>query len=273
MEIPISTGNVRIDVTTDRQVTLAINNVPSSAISLNDPRFLAFEYMQQMDCIVDSLRPGSIRALHLGAGACSLAWAWALKHPKSRQIAVDIDEELVRLIRQWFELPAAPALRIRAQDARAAIATTKPNNFDVIVRDVFSGNQTPTNLTTDEFGVSVRHALKEGGIYLANCADKPPLNEVRKELETLNSVFGANQTALVAERGIINGKRYGNLTLIARKWTNTDRDNTDRDNTAEPLPALDNPALARALRSLAVPAVIISGDELAEFLARRKVRS
>lgn len=262
-EIPISSGFAELDIG-PKQVTVYVNGVPSSAVDLTDPTFLTFEYMQQMDTIIDHLHPEPKRILHLGAGACSLAWAWAIKHPTARQIAVDIDAELVALVRQWFELPRAPALRIRVQDAAAAVAEAKPDSFDVVVRDVFAGNTTPQELTTPEFTVNVQQALTSNGIYLVNCADRPPLNLVRQELITLKETFGLSQVALVAERGIVNGKRYGNLVLVARK-TDDDEDSNSAKST------LENPALARALRSLPTPAVFIEGAELVNFIQRRKL--
>jgi len=256
----IDTGEAKLVPDGNRGITLFVNGVPSSFIDTNDPRFLAFEYMQQMDTIVMHLKPGPIRALHLGAAGCALAWAWALENQKSRQIAVDIDGKLVELVRTWFDLPRAPALRIRAQDALAAIEQAKPASWDVIVRDVFAGDTTPESLATPEFVASVYDRLKPGGIYLANCADKPPLRKARTELKTLVAQFGIEQVAVIAEKGILAGKRYGNLVLVAIKPIAP-----DESDSAAPM-TLENPALARALRSLPVPADIIASDELAQFL-------
>ena len=260
LEAEISTGIAKLEYDNNNSVTLFVNGVPSSYLDLNDPKFLAFEYMQQMNVVVANLRPGPIRALHLGAGACALAWAWALENPKSRQIAVDIDAKLVELVRVWFDLPRAPALRIRAQDACEAIQQARPETFDVIVRDVFAGDSTPKNLISSEFTEATKRALKPNGIYLANCADRPPLNGARNEIATLIEHFGDDQVAVIAEKGILNGKRYGNLVLVARK------ENLD-NNEAKPL---DNPALARALRSLPVPADILAYDDLQRFISRRR---
>jgi len=271
IDYPISTGSARLESTSDHLITVFVNGVPSSAIDISDPGFLIFEYMQQMDAVVENQFPGPIKALHLGAAACSLSWAWAHKHPESRQIAVDIDTKLVELVRTWFDLPRAPKLRIRAQDAYDAVLTAKPESFNVIVRDVFTGNATPAKLTTTEFATAVKQALTNNGIYLANCADRPPLTEARQELENLKATFGIEQIGLIAEKGIINGKRYGNLVLVARKANSPTNNENNRENLNNEPPSLENPALARALRSLPVPTAIVTGAELANFLAQRKV--
>ena len=262
----IDSGTASLQIDQDRGVTLYVNDAPSSFINIPDPRFLVFEYMQQMDQIVGNLKPGAIKALHLGAGACALAWAWSIERPGSRQLAVDIDAQLVSLARQWFDLPRAPALRIRAQDAWETISQTHPNTYDVIVRDVFSGDQTPENLTTTAFDTAIHAGLKTDGIYLANCADKPPLTKARKELGNLIEIFGKSQVGLCSERTILTGKRYGNVVLVARK---TSPDNDDTQNV-KPL-SLDNPTLARALRSLPVPAAILAGAGLDSFIQGRRL--
>jgi SAM-dependent methyltransferase len=201
-------------------VTLCVNGVPSSYLDLDDPGFLAFEYMQIMDALLAGIPDGPISALHLGAAGCALARAWDSSRPGSSQIAVDIDERLTVLVRQWFDLPRAPRLRLRAQDAFDAAATARPSTFDVVVRDVFAGDTTPSRLTTAQMAENIRRALKPGGMYLVNCADRPPLPLVRRELATIAAAFAAQASgdgmlALVAEPGILKGRRYGNLVIAA----------------------------------------------------------
>ena len=91
-EVRTSTGSVRIERDPDRPsaVTLVVNGVPSSHLDLDDPGFLAFEYMQQMAAAIDLL-DGPVSAVHLGAAGCSLARWVEHERPGSRQIAVDID--------------------------------------------------------------------------------------------------------------------------------------------------------------------------------------
>lgn len=252
-EVPVSTGTVRLqrEPGTD-QVTVYVNGVPSSSLDLADPAWLEFEYMQQMAAVVDALPPGRLDALHLGAAACALPrWLDAVR-PGSRQLAVDIDAELVRLVREWFPLPRAPRLRLRVQDARAAVASLPDAGLDVVVRDVFAGTTTPADLTTLEFVTDVARVLRPGGLYVANCADRPPLTLAKAEVATLRRVMA--DVALVAEPGVLRGRRYGNVVLAAVAPGGTGA-------------VLDGAGLARALRSLPVPARLVHGDELVELTA------
>lgn len=253
-EVPVSTGTVRLqrEPGTD-QVTVYINGVPSSSLDLADPAWLEFEYMQQMAAVVDALPPGPLDALHLGAAACALPrWLDAVR-PGSRQLAVDVDAELVRLVREWFPLPRAPRLRLRVQDARDAVASLPDASLDVVVRDVFAHDATPVALTTVEFVTDVARVLRPGGVYVVNCADRPPLTLARAEVATLRHVMG--DVALVAEPGVLRGRRYGNVVLAAVP-------------VADAGPGLDGAGLARALRSLPVPTRLLHGDELTGLVAR-----
>lgn len=222
-------------------------------MDLDDPGFLAFEYMQNMAAVLDSLAPGPLRVIHLGAAGCSLARSIDHVRPGSRQLGIDLDARLIELVRLWFDLPRAPGLRLRAGEAREQVATLAPGRADVVVRDVFAGSTTPKHLTTVEFTTEVFRALAPSGIYLANIADRPPLSATRSEVTSVAQVCGPtpwSRLALIAEPGVLKGRRYGNLVLAA---------------VGEAGPNLADPALARRLRTLPVPAHLVTGDELASF--------
>ena len=254
--MPIATGTAELRRERDDPdgVTLLVNGVPSSHLDLVDPTRLEFEYMQQMAAIAARLPAGPLSAVHLGAAGCALARALDAARPGSRQLAVDVDPVLAELVRRWFDLPRSPALRIRTGDARDALATLPDGSADLVVRDAFAGDGTPPHLTTREFTAEVARVLRHGGVYLANCADRPPLALARSEGATIASVF--RHCALVAEPAVLRGRRYGNVVVAG-----TD----DPD-------LLGGTALARALRTLPVPARILVDEELAEFVGHAPVR-
>ena len=276
---PVSINSGTAECLVDRdytsRVTLQVNGVPSSCIDLDDPGFLAFEYMQQMDAVIDKLlEPGPITALHLGAAACALARCWDSTRPGSRQVAIDIDASLTQLVRQWFDLPRSPQLRLRAQDAVETLQQAKAHMFDVIVRDVFAADTTPPALTTNRAAQQAHTALRPGGIYLLNCADRPPLTLARRELATLAQAFtshdsalpaeardpiAAGRLALICEPAVLKGRRYGNLVLVAIKAAH------------EQTPDASAATLERALRSLPVPVHILTGEALRRFIGTASV--
>lgn len=254
---PVDTGTAEVVPRPDRAraATLLVNGVPSSSVDLDDPAALDFEYLQQMAAVLEDLTTGPLHAVHLGAGGCSLARWLDARRPGSRQVGVDVDGALLHRVREWFELPRSPRLRLRAGDARAVLGTLPDGRLDAVVRDVFAGDTTPTHLTTTGFLREVRRVLRPDGLYLANCADRPPLGLARAEVATARAVFG--DVALVAEPALLKGRRYGNLVLVARPSADL---------------RLDRPTLGRALRSLAVPAHVLSGPDLAAFVGRARPR-
>ncbi|MCU1432381.1 MAG: methyltransferase protein [Actinotalea sp.] len=250
--VPIATGTAEVvrDPDDRRAVTLFVNGVPSSHLDLQDATWLEFEYMQQMAAAIGVMAPGALDAVHLGAGGCALPrWLDAVR-PGSRQLAVDLDRVLVGLVREWFDLPRSPRLRLRAQDARDAVVGLPAGSVDVLVRDVFAGDTTPEHLVTVEFLREVARVLRPGGLYVANCADRPPLRLARAEVATARAVL--DDVALAAEPGQLKGRRYGNLVVMGTR--------------APGGPDLAGPALARALRSLPVPVRLLHGAELDAFV-------
>ncbi len=236
-------------------MTLWINGAESSYLDLQDPLRLEFAYMQHMAAVIDQVptpdRP--VRVVHLGAAGCALARRIDATRV-ARQVAVEIDPVLADQVRGWFDLPRSPRLRIRVGDARAELAGLAGTDTDVVVRDVFAGDHTPRHVTTAEFVEDVARALRPGGVYLANCVDRPPLVAARSELATLAAVLP--RVGIIAEPAQLRGRRYGNLVLVGT---------TDPD-------LLDDPELHRALRRLAVPARLLHGAEVPRFTAGAAAR-
>ncbi|MHA7134935.1 spermidine synthase [Oerskovia turbata] len=265
-EIRTSTGTARLvpDPDGSTGVTLLVNGAPSSHLDLADPGLLAFEYMQQMAAVLDALPPGPLRVVHLGAAGCAFARWVEHERPDSRQLAIDLDADLVSRVREWFALPRAPRLRLRAGDARTELATLPDASADVVVRDVFAGDTTPEHVTTTGFVREALRVLRPGGVYLANCADRPPLALARAELATAAAALSGDgaggdvwdRLGVIAEPGQLKGRRYGNLVLVAVRGSS---------HAADGEPDLTDAMLARALRSLPAPATLLTGDEARRF--------
>jgi spermidine synthase len=247
--VPIATGVVELrrPPADPNGLMVLVNGAESSYLDLADPTRLEFEYMQQMSTVLDHVAPppAPLRAVHLGAAACALPRALDAARPGSRQLAVEIDAELAAHARTWFDLPRAPRLRIRVADARAAVERLRPASQDVVVRDVFAGREVPDHVRTLEFTALVSRALAPGGVYLANCADAPPLFTARREAATLAEAFP--HVAVITEPAILRGRRYGNLVLVG---------------SHRPLPLA---RLARALRALPLPVTVVAEEEVARF--------
>ncbi|MCQ1946459.1 MULTISPECIES: spermidine synthase [unclassified Arthrobacter] len=249
---PIDTGTCELvpDSFSSDGWILMVNGVHSSHIDLADPRHLDFEYMRWIVALVESRwRPdASLRALHLGAAACSLARYLAAVYPGARQVAVELDGRLAELVRGWFDLPRAPLLRLRVGEARAVTETLHEDSRDLVIRDVFAGAKTPVPLTTAEFTAHVARVLAPGGVYVVNCGDTPDLRGARAEAATICAAF--EYTAAIADPAMLKGRRYGNIILAGSDT-----------------PFAEDPSLPRTLLGGAVPAHLWDDAKVRSFAA------
>jgi hypothetical protein len=84
-----------------------------------------------------------------------------------------------------------------------------------VIADLFTGGRTPAHLTSAEFIAAAAHALTEPGIFAVNVGDGPPLAHARARAATLRSVFP--HACLIADPGVLRGRRFGNLVLAASR--------------------------------------------------------
>lgn len=203
---PIDTGTASIvaDPSRDGGYIIEVNNVPSSYVLVGAPEVLSFDYMEWMAQFLDAADlPTPFTAVHLGAAGCAFPSYVAQRWP-SRNVAVEVDGGLARLVRRVFD----PPVTIRVAEARAFTHALPPGSVDVLVRDVFAGPSTPRPLTTVEFYRAVRRALTPSGLFLANIGDTAGLPTTREELAGLTEVFGHTACAY-ATTG------YGNVVVAA----------------------------------------------------------
>lgn len=203
------------DYTPDGWV-LEINGMESSHIVLGRPRELDFEYMRWLVAVIEPyvdahLDAEKLRITHLGGGACSMARYLADVYPKSRNTVVELDGKLADYVREWFELPKAPLVKIRVGEARAVTESFAPQSRDIIIRDVFAGYITPEPLTTLEFTQIAASSLAENGLYIINCGDNRDLQGARAEAAAIAQVFP--HTCAVADPAMLKGRRRGNIIL------------------------------------------------------------
>ena len=244
------TGEVRLLPDTDLPDAhlLTVDGTPQSYVDLDDPTHLEFEYVRRLAHLADLAlppAPAAVDALHLGGGALTLPRYLAHTRPGSRQLAVEIDPELTEFVRTHLPLDKRARLRVRAADAREALATMKPQAWDLLVSDVFAGARTPAHLTSLEYVQLTAHALRDGGVYAANLADGSPLRFARAQAATVQAVYP--HAVLIAEPAVLRGRRYGNLVLAASR---------------HPLPVA---ALTRATAADPFPARVLAGEELAAW--------
>ncbi len=164
-----------------------VNNQNASLIDSSQPPQYA-RYVQHIRCILlDDLALADHDILVLGAGGFSISH----REPLNRYTFVDVDPA-IRGIAERELLREAAAGEFVATDARRFVADTT-KRYDALVVDVYSARTSiPGHLVTREFWNDTRHALKPGGVMLANLILDGQLASpyARNLLATIESAYG-----------------------------------------------------------------------------------
>ena len=124
---------------------------------------------------------------------------------------MELDAKLAEYVRDWFDIPKSPRVKIRVGDAGTITRSFAPASRDVVIRDVFAVDKTPAELTGVDFVRTVDHSLAPGGVYILNCGDDRTLNAARAEAAALLEVF--EYVSIVADSAMLKGRRRGNIIL------------------------------------------------------------
>ncbi|MFD0250731.1 spermidine synthase [Streptomyces sp. NPDC127113] len=242
------TAKLMPDVDRRRAWLLTVDGAPQSYVDLDEPAHLEFEYTRRLGHVLDTVaEPGrALDVLHLGGGAFTLPRYLAATRPGSRQDVVEVDRGLLDLVAEHLPLPDGADITAHGADARAWLAAAPADSADVLVADVFGGSRVPARLTSVEYAREAARVLRADGVYVANLADGAPFGFLRGQLASFASLFG--ELALIAEPGVLRGRRFGNAVLVA---------------AGRPL---DIPALARRTAADAFPARVEHGAALRDFI-------
>ncbi|GGX67787.1 spermidine synthase [Streptomyces fructofermentans] len=238
------TAKLMPDIDRERAWLLTVDGAPQSYVDLDEPGHLEFEYTRRLGHVLDIVvEPGrALDVLHLGGGALTLPRYVAATRPGSRQDVVEADAALLDLVVEHLPVPADAGIALHGADARAWLESAPGGSADVLIADVFGGSRVPAHLTSLEFAREAERVLRPGGVYLANLADAAPFAFLRSQLATFAAVF--EESALVAEPGVLRGRRFGNAVLVASHRP------------------FDTAALARRTAADAFPARVEHGDTL-----------
>ncbi|MEO6944400.1 MAG: fused MFS/spermidine synthase [Lacisediminihabitans sp.] len=236
--------------------TLIVDGTPQSHVNLNDPTQLFFEYVQRIGYVIDQIgMPGEpITAIHLGAGALTLPRYVEATRPGSRQQVIELETELVDLVRAHLPWSKQASIRVRHGDAREVIGRLPAGlngQVDLLIVDVFSGARTPAHVTSIEFYRMAVSLLKPDGLIVANVADGPGLAFARGQAATLLEATG--NVAALAETQILKGRRFGNIVMAGSR---------------SELPLEWMP---RLLAGGPHPSKVVAGAELRDFIAGASV--
>jgi spermidine synthase len=246
------TAVIEPDRFTPGSYQLVVDGTPQSHVNLDNPGELFFEYIQRIGHVIDLIGdPGEpITAVHLGAGALTLPRYVEATRPGSRQQVVELESDLIDLVRAELPWDKRAQLRVRHGDAREVLAKLPAGlngAVDLVVVDIFSGARTPAHVTSREFYALAAPLLSARGVLVVNVADGPGLAFARGQAATLAAVFP--HVIGLAETQVLKGRRFGNIVFVA---------------TTTPI---ETAWVQRLLAGGPHPAKVVAGAELTQFMA------
>ena len=167
------------------------------------PRSLDLDYTRTMMAGF-LVQPNVKRLMMVGFGAGQIS-NYLFERMEGLEVdGVDIDPEVIRLARKYFDVPDDPRYRTHAADGRVFVESAE-QQYDMIMLDAFRGVFVPFHLKTVEFYQALLRRLTPGGVVVANLHS---LTEMYKhDRNTFAAVFprryafaneAGNQTILVA---------------------------------------------------------------------------
>ena len=224
-------------------VTVVLDGQGQSAVDLDDPTRLDFEYVQHLALCIDALAPaGPIRVTHVGGAGLTLPRWIHHTRPGSPQIVLEPDAGLTEAVRRELPLPRGHRIRVRPVDGLAGVAALRDDSADLVVLDAYAAGRVPAELGTVEWFAEVARVLAPGGLLLANVADEPGLRYAARVAAGAHAAVGP--VAFVALHEVLKGKRFGNVVIVASPE------------------ALDLWTLRRATASAPLPTGVLAGEDL-----------
>ncbi|MFJ4207377.1 spermidine synthase [Paenarthrobacter sp. NPDC089675] len=208
-------ATIEADTLVPGSYILSIGGAEQSHVNLANPAEIFYEYLRRIGHVVDLVaeqgRP--VSALHLGAGALTLARYIQATRPGSDQHAVELERELLDFVLQKLPMPEGTRLATHIADAREALAELPADlRFDVVILDIFSGPEAPVHIARREFYEEAAQRLRPGGVLIVNVGDEPALTLVRSQAAAMRQAM--TDVAAFAESGMFEGRYPGNIILV-----------------------------------------------------------
>ena len=183
------------DVSTAPRIFRVNQQVASKVDDGESPRYAAY-IVHLRRILLDDLGFRKRDILVLGAGGFTLSH----REPTNRYTYVDIDPAIRAIAERDFLRTPARGEFIAADARRFVVETT--HRYDALVVDVYSARTAiPGHLVTREFWRDTRHALKPGGVMLANLILDGQLASAyaRNLLASIESAYGRCAVEVLAK--------------------------------------------------------------------------
>ncbi len=145
-----------------KERTLFVNRIIQTSYNPQNERFNDFDYINSISDVISEFPKGA-RMLALGLGGGVLAQD-ATKKGISVD-AVELDQRIIDVSQKFFGLDSS--VRVFRDDARHFLNNCT-ETYDIIVFDLFRGEEVPAHVFTAEGMAKTKKLLKPGGLVVIN---------------------------------------------------------------------------------------------------------
>lgn len=206
---------------------LRFDNTFQSGMSLKDPYATVFDYSDYLQLGL-AYGPSARKVLFVGLGGGSAPKRMWRDFPALQLHAAELDPDVVRVARRWFELPDDRRMRVTAEDGRLFLQG-RDERWDLIVVDAYFSDSIPSHLATTQFIELLRSRLTPGGVVASNVIGSVTGSGsklLRSMTKTYRSVFPT-----VALHPVGDGSGETNVIVLATEGALPSKD-VLRDNWA-----------------------------------------
>ena len=163
------------------------------------------------------------RVMILGLGSGTFATYCEEYFPQTKIQGAEIDEKIVNIARDYFELPSS--VEVAVEDGRAYLSASE-EQYDVIMVDAYQDITIPFQMSSVEFFTEVSNHLKEDGVMVVNMNMRSSAEDSINDYlcDTIDAVF--RHVYRVPVEGSTNMEVYATnsircrriLTATGRRW-------------------------------------------------------
>lgn len=155
-----------------------------------------YDYALAAPMMADSASGDDQDVLILGMGTGTYAKQCQQYFPDARTEGVEIDEKIVELSREYFDLPQE--IPVSVFDGRAYLQ--QAGKYDVIMVDAYQDITIPFQMSTVEFFTQVKDHLKDNGVMVVNMNMRSENEDAINDYlcDTIASVFPEVYTVVVS---------------------------------------------------------------------------
>ncbi len=170
---------------------LSFNRVrgDQSAVLPGHPEVLTYGYTKTAFVALCFLEKEPKQILYIGVGAGTMPAYTRLVYPRVQMDLVEIDPEVTRVAKEYFDFKLDANMRESAADGRVFLRGNT-RKYDFIFLDAYNDSSVPFHLTTKEFLQLCKEHLAPNGVLASNVWSQEMNRYFNAQVNTYKEVFG-----------------------------------------------------------------------------------